>query len=89
MFAKLHLFQNSSIEQQSTSHSFPVWQVLAFVQRLLLESKVATQREAYYCLVQHFKNQSEFNDTLQGRWRCITQIFLIEWENFKTEALAE
>ena len=27
---------------------------------------MATQREAYYCLVQHFKNQSEFNDTLQG-----------------------
>ena len=25
-----------------------------------------TQREGYYCLVQHFKNQAEFNDTLQG-----------------------
>ena len=43
-----------------------VWQVLALVQKLLLEGKVATQREAYYCLVQHFKNQTEFNDTLQG-----------------------
>ena len=43
-----------------------VWQVLALIQKLLLEGKVATQREAYYCLVQHFKNQGEFNDTLQG-----------------------
>ena len=43
-----------------------VWQVLALVQKLLTEGKVATQREAYYCLVQHFKSQSEFNDTLQG-----------------------
>ena len=85
----LCLPSSTSIEQQSSSHSFPVWQVLAFVQRLLLESKVATQREAYYCLVQHFKNQSEFNDTLQGRWRSITHIFLIEWENFKMEVLAE
>ncbi|XP_064394698.1 uncharacterized protein LOC135341935 isoform X3 [Halichondria panicea] len=42
-----------------------IWQVLSLVQKLLLEGKVATQREAYYCLVQHFKNQSEFNDTLQ------------------------
>ncbi len=31
-----------------------------------MEGKLATQREAYYCLVQHFKNQVEFNDTLQG-----------------------
>ena len=44
-----------------------VWQVLALVQRLLQEGKVATQREAYYCLVQHFCNQGEFNDTLQGK----------------------
>ena len=29
---------------------------------------MATQREAYYCLVHHFKNQAEFNSTLQGRW---------------------
>lgn len=43
-----------------------VWQVLALVQRLLIEGKLVTQREAYYTLVQHFKNQSEFNDTLQG-----------------------
>ena len=43
-----------------------VWQVLALIQKLLLEGKVATQREAYYYLVQHFKNQGEFNDTLQG-----------------------
>ena len=28
---------------------------------------MATQREAYYCLVQHFRNQDEFNNTLQGR----------------------
>lgn len=42
-----------------------IWQVLALIQRLLLEGKVATQREAYYCLVQHFKTQAEFNDTLQ------------------------
>jgi len=49
-------------------YDFLVWQVLALIQRLLLEGKVATQREAYYCLVQHFKNQSEFNDTLQGKF---------------------
>lgn len=47
--------------------SSAVWLVLSLVQKLLLEGKVATQREAYYCLVQHFKNQSEFNDTLQGK----------------------
>lgn len=40
--------------------------MLALIQKLLLEGKVATQREAYYCLVQYFKNQGEFNDTLQG-----------------------
>ena len=28
---------------------------------------MATQREAYYCLVQYFKNQAEFNSTLQGK----------------------
>ena len=44
-----------------------VWQVLGLVQRLLLEGKMATQREAYYCLVQYFKNQAEFNNTLQGK----------------------
>ena len=43
-----------------------VWQVLALVQRLLLKDKLVTQREAYYTLVQHFKNQTEFNNTLQG-----------------------
>ncbi len=47
--------------------SLPVWLVLSLVQRLLLEEKMATQREAYYCLVQHFRNQAEFNDTLQGQ----------------------
>ncbi len=46
---------------------YPVWVVLSLVQRLLLEGKMATQREAYYCLVQNFKNQAEFNDTLQGQ----------------------
>lgn len=44
-----------------------VWQVLGLVQRLLQEGKMATQREAYYCLVQYFKNQAEFNSTLQGK----------------------
>ena len=48
------------------AHTPTVWQVLALIQKLLLEGKVATQREAYYCLVQYFKNQGEFNDTLQG-----------------------
>ena len=48
-----------------------VWQVLALVQKLLLEGKVATQREAYYCLVQHFRSQGEFNDTLQGQWNSL------------------
>jgi DNA topoisomerase VI subunit A len=43
-----------------------VWQVLALIQRLLLEEKFITQREAYYTLIHHFKHQSEFNDTLQG-----------------------
>lgn len=44
-----------------------VWQVLELVQRLLQEEKMATQREAYYCLVNHFKDQAEFNSTLQGK----------------------
>lgn len=43
-----------------------VWQVLAFVYQLVQEKKIATQREAYYSLVSYFKNQSEFNNTLQG-----------------------
>lgn len=42
-----------------------IWQVLSLVQRLLGEGKMATQREAYYVLTQHFRNQGEFNDTLQ------------------------
>ena len=44
----------------------PVWQTLAFIQKLLLEDKVVTQREVYYCLVQHFSSQTDFNNTLQG-----------------------
>ena len=44
-----------------------VWQVLELVQRLLQEDKMATQREVYYCLVNHFKDQAEFNNTLQGK----------------------
>ena len=47
-----------------------VWQVLELVQRLLQEDKMATQREAYYCLVNHFKDQAEFNSTLQGNAQC-------------------
>ena len=43
-----------------------VWQVLALIQRILKEGKCLTQRDAYYTLIQHFKHQSEFNDTLQG-----------------------
>ena len=43
-----------------------VWQVLSLVYRLLSEGKMATQREAYYCLVQNFKDQNEFNCILQG-----------------------
>lgn len=43
-----------------------VWQVLALIHKLLMEEKLITQREAYYTLVQYFKHQSEFNDTLQG-----------------------
>ena len=43
-----------------------VWQVIAMIQKLLQAGKTVTQREAYYSLVQHFKNQSEFNDVLQG-----------------------
>ena len=44
-----------------------VWQVLSFIYKLVQDSKTVTQREAYYCLVQHFKSQTEFNNTLQGR----------------------
>lgn len=43
-----------------------VWQVLGLIHQLVQENKAVTQREGYYCLVQHFKNQAEFNDTLQG-----------------------
>ena len=43
-----------------------VWQVLSLIYQLLDEGKVVTQREAYYCLVQQFKNQNEFNSILQG-----------------------
>ena len=27
---------------------------------------MVTQREVYYCLVQHFSSQTDFNNTLQG-----------------------
>jgi len=43
-----------------------VWQTLAFIQKLIIEDKVVTQREVYYCLVNHFQSQSDFNNTLQG-----------------------
>ena len=43
-----------------------VVQVLALIQRVVTEGKWLTQRDAYYTLIQHFKHQSEFNDTLQG-----------------------
>jgi meiotic recombination protein SPO11 len=42
-----------------------IWQVLSLIYRLLSEGKMATQREAYYCLVQNFKDQNEFNCILQ------------------------
>lgn len=42
-----------------------IWQALALVYQLVQEGKTATQREAYYCLVKHFKSQTEFNNTLQ------------------------
>ena len=67
------LISGMSIRYSKCTHT--VWQVLALIQKLLLEGKVATQREAYYCLVQYFKNQGEFNDTLQGElnslWVCV------------------
>lgn len=44
-----------------------IWQVLALIHKILVEGKAITQREGYYCLVNRFKNQSEFNATLQGR----------------------
>lgn len=47
-------------------NDFTVWQTLAFIQKLLLEDKMVTQREVYYCLVQHFSSQNDFNNTLQG-----------------------
>ena len=28
---------------------------------------MVTQREVYYCLVQHFSSQTDFNNTLQGK----------------------
>ena len=43
-----------------------VWQILSLCQRLVLENKTITQREGYYSLVQHFRSQAEFNNSLQG-----------------------
>ena len=40
---------------------------MAFVQKLLLDKQQCTQREAYYCLVNHFAHQGEFNDALMGK----------------------
>lgn len=51
-----------------------VWQVLALIHKLLMEEKLITQREAYYTLVQYFKHQSEFNDTLQGGYIGVTSL---------------
>ncbi|XP_065177796.1 uncharacterized protein LOC135808527 [Sycon ciliatum] len=41
-----------------------LWKIMAFVQKLLLDKQQCTQREAYYCLVNHFAHQGEFNDAL-------------------------
>ena len=58
-----------------------VWQVISLVQKLILEDKTVTQREAYYCLVQYFKNQREFNDVLQGNecmlLHCLSLLFVV------------
>ena len=34
-----------------------------------------TQREVYYCLVQHFSSQTDFNNTLQGNSFTLNFIF--------------
>ena len=41
---------------------------------------MVTQREAYYTLIQHFRHQSEFNDTLQGRaysYMCTDVVYCV------------
>eukprot|EP00731_Ephydatia_muelleri_P030324 Em0021g847a len=69
---RLHLGRNKTVKKLFARNAAgagrfaKIWQVLALIQRLLAEGKVVTQREGYYTLVNHFKNQSEFNATLQG-----------------------
>ena len=70
---------NALLQNTCLVFLFVVWHVLALVQRLLLERKVATQREAYYCLVQHFKSQAEFNAALQG---LVMYNIFCNWSNF-------
>ena len=64
------MFYIQSVHYKMLTLCVSVWQVLELVQRLLQEDKMATQREAYYCLVNHFKDQAEFNSTLQGNAQC-------------------
>jgi meiotic recombination protein SPO11 len=42
-----------------------IWALLSFIHDLLLNNKRATQREIYYCLVDLFKTQKEFNEVVQ------------------------
>ncbi|CAI8016301.1 Meiotic recombination protein SPO11-2, partial [Geodia barretti] len=66
---RVHLGKTKTVKKLfsrgGTERFVKIWQVLELVQRLLQEDKMATQREAYYCLVNHFKDQAEFNSTLQ------------------------
>lgn len=63
---------------------FSVWQTLAFIQKLLLEDKIVTQREVYYSLVQHFSCQTDFNNTLQGE-HCVLKLLI---EPFHIDVIA-
>jgi meiotic recombination protein SPO11 len=68
----IHLGRNTTKKRlfghkgASTRQFTKTWQVLAFIYQLLQEKKMVTQREAYYSLVKHFKNQAEFNRSLQN-----------------------
>lgn len=61
-----HLQKVNNVQLHYPHFVLQVWQILALVYQLVQEGKTATQREAYYCLVKHFKSQAEFNNTLQG-----------------------
>eukprot|EP01062_Namystynia_karyoxenos_P046605 TRINITY_DN34986_c0_g1_i2.p2 TRINITY_DN34986_c0_g1~~TRINITY_DN34986_c0_g1_i2.p2 ORF type:complete len:437 (+),score=146.36 TRINITY_DN34986_c0_g1_i2:93-1313(+) len=65
--------RRSALSAATASSFAKLFRVLAFVHSLVRGGKMATQREIYYCLIQHFAHQRELNSTILeavGLLRC-------------------